>query len=148
MIQKSQIFLFDNMIQNSESACQMIFLIKYILLCAIEWRRFCWKIVMCQSKLLSYECFTLKTFLLGRTQCQEFDCLYRAKRYCHPCSSFQIFVGLLVLIKEKRVQNILEVLADAFCNSILGLMLLSVMIWECMFFSALYTCTYCYLCRI
>ena len=40
---------------------------------------------MCQSKLLSYECFTLNIFLLGRTQCQEFDCLYRAKRYCHPC---------------------------------------------------------------
>ena len=41
---------------------------------------------MCQSKLLSYECFTPKISLLGRTQCQEFDCLYRAKRYGQPCN--------------------------------------------------------------
>ena len=51
---------------------------------------------MCQSKQLSYECFTLKIFLLGRTQSQEFDCLYRAKRYCHPCR----FVFLLLSVKQ------------------------------------------------
>ena len=44
------------------------------------------KIDMCQSRLLSYEYFTQKTFLLGRTQCQEFDCLYQAKRYGQPCT--------------------------------------------------------------
>ena len=40
---------------------------------------------MCQSRLLSYEYFTQKIFFLGRTQYQEFDCLYRAKRYGPPC---------------------------------------------------------------
>ena len=79
----------------------MIFLIKCILLCAIEWGRFCWKIVMCQSKLLSYECFTLKIFLLGRTQCQEFDCLYWAKRYCHPCTLDVLFWWTVYILQWK-----------------------------------------------
>ena len=58
---------------------------------------------MCQSQLLSYECFTLKIFLLGRTQCQEFDCLYRAKRYCHPCTLVieQIYYRALILHRKK-----------------------------------------------
>ena len=42
---------------------------------------------MFQSKLLSYEYFTPKIFLLGRTQCQAFDCLYWAKRYGPPCTA-------------------------------------------------------------
>ena len=33
-----------------------------------------------------YECFTPKISLLGRTQSQKFDCLYRAKRYGQPCT--------------------------------------------------------------
>ena len=28
--------------------------------------------------------------MLGRTQRQKFDCLYRTKRYCHPCTCFFI----------------------------------------------------------
>jgi hypothetical protein len=44
----------------------MIFLVNDILLYAIEYGRFCWKIVMCQSKVLPYEYFTRKIFLLGK----------------------------------------------------------------------------------
>ena len=32
-----------------------------------------------------YEYFIQKTFLLACTQCQWFDCFYRAKIYGHPC---------------------------------------------------------------
>ena len=79
------------MIQNSEGACQMIFLVKDILLYAIEWGRFGGNKFMCQSKLLSFEYFSPKIFLLGRTQCQEFYCLFRAKRYGQPCITIKTF---------------------------------------------------------
>ena len=65
----------ESMIKKSEGACQMIFLVKGILLYAIEWGGFVEKLLCVRVNYYHMNILLQKYF----TQCQAFDCLYRAK---------------------------------------------------------------------
>ena len=71
-----------------KGACQMISPFWDILLVSIELGKFCWKIVMRQKRLLSYEYITPKICFQGCTQCQEFDFLIGPKDTVTPVKQF------------------------------------------------------------
>ena len=82
-------------------ACQMISPFWDISLVSIERGRFCWKIVMRQRRLLSYEYITPKIFFQGCTQCPEFDFLIGPKDTVTPVEHWLKHSVLEALLKPR-----------------------------------------------
>ena len=71
-----------------KGTCQMISPFWDIVLVSIEWWRFCWKIVMCQRRLLSYEYITQKFFLKDAQSVRNLIFFVGPKDTVHPVYFF------------------------------------------------------------